>query len=137
MDFELYSLSDELVFVRWLRPADALSEKIFLDLAEMLLDEACGRVYFLHDLSDGALLSNGALLHMEDLAQHPNWGGKVFYGHMITSTAYVDVFDRATSSTALDDEVYSIEEALDLLERQQPGITTRSIDRQALELLYG
>jgi hypothetical protein len=137
MDFELHTLSDDLLFVRWLNNPAPASESAFLSLLEMLLDEACIRIYLLTDARDGLLTSPRALRWMAELSRHPQFGGAIAYGQKAAATMYFDTFRRmAAPSDQSENMVHTVDEALDRLELMKPGLTA-SIDREVLELLYG
>ena len=137
MDFELHTLSDDLLFVRWLHNPVPASESAFLSLLEMLLDEACGRVYLITDARDGLLISPRALRWMAELSRHPQFGGAIAYGQKAASTMYFDAFRRMVApGDQQENMVQTVDEALDHLEVLKPGVTA-TIDREVLELLYG
>jgi hypothetical protein len=137
MDFELHTLSDELIFVRWHRNPTPGSENAFLSVLEMLLDESCSRLYLITDAREGLLTSPRALRRIVELCQHPQFGGAVSYGQKIAAGKYFDLFRRMTAPADHSEElVQTVDEALDHLESLKPGLTT-FIDREALELLYG
>lgn len=137
MDFELHTLSDDLLFVRWRRDPTPASENALLSLLGMLLDEACNQLYLITDARDGILTSPRALRWMAELARHPQFGGAVAYGQKVVAGMYFDTFRRmAAPGDGLESMVQTVDEALDYLEALRPGITS-AVNREALELLYG
>ena len=136
MDFELHTLSDELLFVRWLHHPAPVSENAFLSLLEMLLDETCVPVYLITDAHEGVLTSPRALRYMSELSRHKHFGGAVTYGQTGAAGARFDVFRHMAASGYRDSMVRTIDEALDHLEALKPGVTS-DIEREVLELLYG
>jgi hypothetical protein len=137
MDFELHTLSDELLFVRWRRNPTPASESAFLSLLGMLLDEACGAVYLITDAHDGLLTSPRALRWMTELSYHAQFGGAVTYGQKVAAAAQFGAFRRmAAPGEQQENMVQTVDEALDHLEALKPGVTA-PIDREVLELLYG
>lgn len=136
MDFELYCLSDELIFVRWYRKPTPSSENAYLQEITALLNSARTRLFFLSDLSSGYITHMDTLCRLADLSRHKNWGCAVSYGQKMAAGVYVDTIRQITGTLNTDTLVYSIEDALDHLEVMRPGITAL-IDREVLELLYG
>ena len=136
MDFEVYPLSDELIFVRWHRNPTPVSQDAYLYELEVLLDAARHRLYMISDVSEGQLSDKLAKQYLAKLHQHPHWGGCVSFGQ----AAVADGAGRRRAPRSLsgpDASVRDVEDALDYLEGLKPGITAHSIDRQALETLYG
>ena len=136
MDFEFYPLSDELVFVRWHRNPTPVSQDAYLYELELLLDAARHHLYVICDVSEGQLSDGLAKQYLAKLRQHPHWGGSVSFGQ----AAVADARGRRAAPRPLtgpDTSVRDVEDALDYLEGLKPGITTHSIDRRALETLYG
>lgn len=137
MDFDLHTLSDNLLFVRWRHDPAPASENAFLSLLGMLLDEACSRIYLIMDARDGLLTSPRALRWMAELSRHENFGGAVTYGQRATAGVSFNNFRRmAAPGSQPQAMVQTVDEALDHLQALDPGVTA-SIDREALELLYG
>ena len=124
MDFELHTLSDELIFIRWLRDSSTVSENALLSLIEMLLDEAPSPIYFLTDAQDGLMTNPRALRRMADLTRHNNFGAAVSYGHKVSASKYYETFRMMAAPSHREDMVRSVDEALDTLETVRPGITT-------------
>jgi hypothetical protein len=137
MDFELHTLSDDLLFIRWRHNPTPASENALLSLLGMLLDEACNQVYFITDARDGILTSPRALRWMAELTRHEQFGGAVAYGQKMAAGVYFDAFRRlAAPNDQQENMVQTVDEALDHLEALRPGVTS-TINREMLELLYG
>ncbi len=136
MDFEIFWLSAELVFVRWFCRPTPESEDMYLYELETLLDSTRTRQYILSDQSRGGVHGADALCQLAELTHHTCWGAAVSYGQKMAEVMYADAMRPYTRTLNPETLVYSVEDALDYLEVLKPGITA-PVDREILELLYG
>jgi hypothetical protein len=136
MDFELYRLSNELIFVRWGQHPDSTSVNVYLQTLEKLLNTANRKLYFISDLGGGDISDSRALRRLAELTWHHHWGGSVAYGQGMNARAYVDVVRHLAAPAHHSDLMWSVEQALDYLESLKPGVTA-TVDREVMELLYG
>src|SRR5690606_13966564 len=136
MDFELYRLSNELIFVRRGQNPDSTSVNAYLQTLEKLLDTANHKLYFISDLGSADVSDRRALHGLAELTWHHHWGGSVAYGQGMNARAYADVVRHRAAPVHHSDLMWGVEQALDYLESLKPGVTA-TIDREVMELLYG
>jgi hypothetical protein len=136
MPYELRSLSDELVYIRWNRmPTKEDGIQYIADL-KRLLDQAPHPLYFLSDLRRGHLSDAYTIQQLSRLASHQNWGaGTAFASGEISQPVkgiFVGLFVSLSRDKSRTGQMAgSLDEALEYLEEVKPGVT-KSVDWKAV-----
>jgi hypothetical protein len=126
VDYEIIKLTDELVFIRWLRTPgrDSRVEDQYLSELRRVLDESPVPLYFLSDLRQGRIADIRAIQKLGQLTKHKHWAGSTaFSTDPITALLVRSFRSFATKVNSRNEMQTTPEAALSFLETLKPGIT--------------
>lgn len=126
MDYEIIKLTEELVFIRWLRTPgkDSKVEDQYLSDLRRVLDESSKPLYFLSDLRQGRIADVRAIQKLGQLTKHQHWAGSTaFSSDPITALLVRSFKSFATKVNSRNEMQDTPEAALSFLETLKPGVT--------------
>ena len=126
MDYEITKLTDELVFIRWLRTPgrDSKIEDQYLNDLRGILDESPVPMYFLSDLRQGRIADVRAIQKLGQLTKHKHWAGSTaFSSDPITALLVRSFRSFATKVNSRNEMQDTPEAALSFLETLKPSVT--------------
>ncbi|MBI5958143.1 MAG: hypothetical protein HY866_05380 [Chloroflexi bacterium] len=126
MDYQINSVSDQLVYIRWFRePEEERSVEKFLQDLKQVLDNSPHPVYILSDLREGRLKNVGDVRRLAELvSNHPRFASGTSFSQDAYTPVFVDLFSKFAHQTDRASEIWpTLEQALGYLEVLAPGVT--------------